>query len=176
MVSSFYATPWLTVTAANLILVWLNCDGHSSLQLTLDPVLEPNLLLAKTQLQLQTSLVPVALSSGSQNVVPAQQHQCHLETYWKKQLWSLTSTHLDQKFSRQGPVTGVLTCLQLILMPGSSLRTEGLKAVCWGSFCQFLSLSSQTAAEMIPYKFQLLARSSSLSSLTKWGREKKKMV
>ena len=81
MVSSFYATPWLTVTAANLISVWLNCDGHSSLQLTLDPVLEPNLLLAKTQLQLQASLVPVALSSGSQNVVPAQQHQCHLETY-----------------------------------------------------------------------------------------------
>ena len=58
--------------AANLILVWLNCDGHRSLQLTLDPLLEPNLLLARTQLQLQVSLAPVALSSGSQNVVPAQ--------------------------------------------------------------------------------------------------------
>lgn len=65
--------------AANLILVWLNCDGHRSLQLTLDPLLEPNLLLARTQLQ--ASLGPVALSSGSQNVVPAQQHQHHLETY-----------------------------------------------------------------------------------------------
>lgn len=81
MVSSFYAAPWLTVTVANLILVWLNCDGHSSLQLTLDPLLEQNILLAKTQLQLQASLVPVALSSGSQNVVPAQWDQRYPETY-----------------------------------------------------------------------------------------------
>lgn len=62
IVNSFHAGPLQTIIAVSLILDWLDFDWHMSLQQTLEPLLQQNLPMARTQLELQAS--PVA--SGSQ--------------------------------------------------------------------------------------------------------------